>query len=152
MPTTLDRSTLYPVAEDGYRHRTARWTGETRHVKKGEWFLSGAIVEAYYASADLSNPAPIAKLTRKTADAGPTYEGWRNRATWNVALHVNNEYALYRAACDYVQRAKDAGKPVSWTGFVAFAGLAGARTADGFKFNGKALDRRELSDMLRELV
>jgi hypothetical protein len=148
----LTTETLYPVAEQGYTHRTARFTGETRPVKKGEWFLSGAIVEAYYASADLDTPAPIAKLTRKRSDAGPKYEGWRNRATWNVALHVNNEYSLYLAACDYVRQARKAGKRVSWSAFVRYAGLSGARTMDRYAYDGKALDRAELSEMLRELV
>ena len=148
----LTKDTLYPVAEDGSRHRSARWTGETRPVKKGEWFLSGAIVEAYHARADLSTPAPIAKLTRKTSDAGGEYEGWANRATWNVALYVNNEYSLYTAACDYVRRRRDAGKRVTWSGFVAYAGLTGQRTPDRFAYDGKALNRRELADILAELA
>lgn len=37
-------------------------TGEKRPPKKGEWFLSGAIVEAYYAPNDLTTPYHIARL------------------------------------------------------------------------------------------
>jgi hypothetical protein len=37
-------------------------TGEMRPPKSGEWFLSGAIVEGYRASNDLSTPFHIAKL------------------------------------------------------------------------------------------
>lgn len=42
--------------------KKAVWTGEKRPPKKGEWFLSGAIVEAYRAKADISTPMHIAKL------------------------------------------------------------------------------------------
>lgn len=37
-------------------------TGEMRPPKAGEWFLSGAIVEGYRASNDISAPYHIAKL------------------------------------------------------------------------------------------
>lgn len=41
-------------------------TGEVRPPKRGEWFLSGAIVEAYEAFGDHpdSDPRPIAKLEK----------------------------------------------------------------------------------------
>ena len=37
-------------------------TGEKRMPRKGEWFLSGAIIEAYRASNDLSGEFYIARL------------------------------------------------------------------------------------------
>lgn len=39
-------------------------TGEMRCPKKGEWFLSGAIPEAYQATNDLTQEYRIAKLVR----------------------------------------------------------------------------------------
>ena len=39
-------------------------TGEKRPPRKGEWYLSGAIVEAYRAPNDLSTPHHIARLVR----------------------------------------------------------------------------------------
>ena len=30
-----------------------------------------------------------------------TYNGWANWATWNVALWLQNDYALYSVACRY---------------------------------------------------
>lgn len=42
----------------------AVWTGEKRCPKKGEWYLSGAIIEAYRAPNDLSTPFHIARLVR----------------------------------------------------------------------------------------
>lgn len=46
------------------RHKDvfAVFSGEHRPPKKGEWFLSGAVPEAYYAPNDLSTPYYIAKL------------------------------------------------------------------------------------------
>ena len=37
-------------------------TGEMREPRKGEWFLSGAIIEAYRAQNDLASEYNIAKL------------------------------------------------------------------------------------------
>ena len=42
----------------------ARWTGEKRLPRKGEWFLSGAIIEAYQAKCDMTTPFHIARLVR----------------------------------------------------------------------------------------
>lgn len=44
------------------RNFRAYFTGETRCPKKGEWFLSGAIIEAYKAPNNLTTPYKIAKL------------------------------------------------------------------------------------------
>jgi hypothetical protein len=40
----------------------AKPTGEFRCPKKGEWYLSGAVIEAYKAPNDLSSEYHIAKL------------------------------------------------------------------------------------------
>jgi len=78
-----------------------------------------------------------------------TYEGWKNRATWNVALFINNDYGLYMAAREFMRQYKGR-KPYS--DFVRRAGLTNARTMDNFKFNGSRLCYRELNSMMRELV
>ena len=31
-----------------------------------------------------------------------TYNGWANYETWNVALYINNEYAMYQTAVEWV--------------------------------------------------
>ena len=41
-----------------------RWTGEQRPPRAGEWYLSGALIEAYRAPSDLSAPYPIAELVK----------------------------------------------------------------------------------------
>lgn len=64
---------LYRVAEEerlpaGMKRSftRARWTGEHRAPRAGEWFLSGAIVEAYRASNDLMMEYHIAELVEGT--------------------------------------------------------------------------------------
>lgn len=31
-----------------------RWNGEKRPPRKGEWFLSGSLIEAYYSPSDMT--------------------------------------------------------------------------------------------------
>jgi hypothetical protein len=67
MSEKLSRRNHYPVvggsgvtAEE--RKARAFWTGVCRAPKKGEWYLSGAIIEAYKAPNNLTIEYPIAKL------------------------------------------------------------------------------------------
>lgn len=46
------------------RNIKSKPTGEFRCPKKGEWYLSGAIVTAYKAFNDLTIPFHIAKLVK----------------------------------------------------------------------------------------
>lgn len=69
MANTVKRDGLYPIGEgeslpDGNTRANtrARATGERRRPKSGEWFLSGAIVEAYRARADMTVERQIARL------------------------------------------------------------------------------------------
>ena len=41
-------------------------TGEFRAPRRGEWFLSGAIIEAYEAKNDLTTPYHIARIVITT--------------------------------------------------------------------------------------
>ncbi len=65
----------YPLADRAYtlgRDHRAVLTGEKRAPKKGEWYLSGAIPEAYRAPNDLSTAYHILALVKvrrvRTAD------------------------------------------------------------------------------------
>lgn len=58
-PTNDDLFALGLTDKVGVR---AMATGEKRPPRKGEWYLSGAIVEAYRASNDLTSEFHIAKL------------------------------------------------------------------------------------------
>ena len=51
------------TGEPGHRLEVrAIYTGEKREPKAGEWYLSGAIAEAYHTPADLSTAYHIARL------------------------------------------------------------------------------------------
>lgn len=43
-------------------------TGEFKKPLAGEWYLSGAIVAAYYAPNDLSTPYHLARLVKVTTE------------------------------------------------------------------------------------
>jgi hypothetical protein len=68
-------SNLYPVADqvlehdpevtgDGPIQWMAKPTGDFRPPWKGEWYLSGAIIEAYQAKADMSDSYVIAEIVK----------------------------------------------------------------------------------------
>lgn len=60
----------YPVVDPlpssipNHREIRALPTGDHRRPKRGEWYLSGAIVEAYQAPNDLTTTQHIARLVR----------------------------------------------------------------------------------------
>jgi hypothetical protein len=71
-------SSLYPIADrvrendpEVTKGGPIRWmaspTGGFRPPRKGEWYLSGAIIEAYQAKADMSDPYVIVKLVKARA-------------------------------------------------------------------------------------
>jgi hypothetical protein len=86
----------------------------------------------------------------QTTKPDTTYNGWKNRQTWNVALWIGNDEGLYLMAVGYVRRRRAMGKAPTWNGF-ANAYLDG-RTPDGIAWNGVRLDRKALNEFLRELV
>lgn len=67
----------YPLAAgervEGYDHKDCRvrYTGDQRPPKKGEWFLSGAKIEAYQALWDFTVVYPIGTLVK-----GKTVTRW----------------------------------------------------------------------------
>lgn len=81
-----------------------------------------------------------------------TYNGWKNRATWNVALWVSNDEGLYRTAESYARRCHNAEHRITWHGFCDYAGLRDERTPDGFKYYSASLDMGALTDLLKEMA
>lgn len=76
------------------------------------------------------------------------YNGWKNRATWNVALWLNNDYELHQLAVEFMKGYK---KRYPYMAFIKYLGLDGQRTPDGFKWNGQKLDYKALNEMMNEL-
>ena len=60
----LKQGVFYPLGDEIWRrsHTMARWTGEKRFPKKGEWFLSGGHIEAFKAPNGISYAHYIAEL------------------------------------------------------------------------------------------
>ena len=79
-----------------------------------------------------------------------TYNGWKNYATWNVALWIGNDEGLYRAAVDYMQNVNKG--RAAYRLFVEHMGMAGERTPDRVAWLGRDLDYRRLNEMMREFA
>ena len=64
----INKATFYPLVDfhplklEYPRGLKARWIREFRTPKKGEWYLSGAIIEAYQAKRDMHSPFYIAQI------------------------------------------------------------------------------------------
>lgn len=81
-----------------------------------------------------------------------TYEGWKNRQTWNVALWLNNTYDLYMAAVKFMEKRTHPKANNHYARFIKEQGLADQRTGDNIAWLGSRLDYKALDDMMRELV
>ena len=71
-----------------------------------------------------------------------TYNGWKNRETWNVALWLGNDESLYRTARGFKHYNQLAD-------YLVDAGITA--TPDGVSFTDDALDLDALDEMLQEL-
>lgn len=78
-----------------------------------------------------------------------TYNGWKNRQTWNVALWIGNDEGLYRSAVEFTRHCE--GRNV-YARFIRAMSMDGDRTPDGIKWLGSRLDYRALNEMMRELA
>ena len=77
--------------------------------------------------------------------------GWKNRQTWNVALWIENDESLYISAVEYKQRCENRGVKPTYRGFIAWTGLFGTSTPDGYRFDSQKIDYKALSAMIRAL-
>jgi hypothetical protein len=84
-----------------------------------------------------------------TSATSKEYNGWKNRNTWNIALWINNDYALYLSACLFMKHYNGAKPYRDW---VKIAGLEGKATIDGCKYNASDLAYADLNDMMKGLV
>ena len=80
------------------------------------------------------------------------YIGWKNRHTWSVALNVQGNESLYRAAVEFVRQCRKGQVRVRWDDFTAYAGLDEAKTTEGFPFVGRGLCVAEVERMPQEQV
>ena len=79
-----------------------------------------------------------------------SYNGWKNRQTWNVSLWINNDEGLYRLAVEYMTNVNKS--RAAYKNFVKWAGLDHDRTPDNIAYISTRLDYSALNEMMRELV
>ena len=71
-----------------------------------------------------------------------TYNGWANRATWNVALWIQNDEGLYNFAkeCGSYNVFRETMREVGYT-----------ETPDQISYNDSALDVDRLNELIQDL-
>ena len=83
------------------------------------------------------------------------YNGWKNRATWSVALWINNNeqcYAHALAFMAYDRKLADLGFPIKANVYQRFVYMMGLdQTPDGYSYNDETLDIKALDKMMQEL-
>ena len=83
-----------------------------------------------------------------------SYNGWANRATWNVSLWINNEEPLYRAAVDFMKRYQPLKyqEDQPYIHFIEAMEMQKGFTGDDIHWLDSALDYDELNRMMRDLI
>ena len=79
-----------------------------------------------------------------------TYNGWKNRQTWNVSLWLNNDEGVYREAVSFMNKHPEAKHPYAL--FIKTSGRANYQTPDGIKWLSTRLDYPRLNEMMKELL
>ena len=76
-----------------------------------------------------------------------TYNGWKNHATWNVALWIGGDQGLYEFAkdCSSYEVFKDSMREMSGDSSIGY------QTPDGVAWNDSALDIAELDEYIANL-
>ena len=76
--------------------------------------------------------------------ADTSYNGWKNRETWNVALYIQNDYGFYQVARTCKTYAE-------WLEKTRALGIRGSATADGVPYLSHKISKREINEMFKEL-
>lgn len=89
-----------------------------------------------------------------------TYNGWKNRATWNISLWIGNDENVYRAAyaaIDTLHRRGTLDSVVTPSWAKAFATIAfveafnSTKTPDGYSVDDADIDWSAIADMIKDL-
>ncbi len=79
------------------------------------------------------------------------YNGWKNRATWNVALWINNDESLYNEAIEFMKR-QQKNKRQLYKRFIYGMGFEHSSTPDGIGWLSHKLSLSELNQFMKELI
>ena len=71
-----------------------------------------------------------------------SYNGWKNHATWNVALWISNDQGMYEFA-------KECGTYANFVEQMREVGIT--ETPDRVAYNDSGLDVERLDEMIRDL-
>jgi hypothetical protein len=78
-----------------------------------------------------------------------TYCGWKNYASWNVMLHIDNDYSTYQAAVEFM---KDYKGKRPYIDFCTDSGLDTQKTPDRINWISAKLDYEALNSAMWELA
>jgi hypothetical protein len=100
-------------------------------------------------------------MTETETQTSETFNGWANRETWNIALWINNDENLYRAAIEAVDTLTRSGTldiSLTPTWAKAFASVqfddvfGKPETPDGTKTTDPKIDWSAIADMFKEFA
>jgi len=75
------------------------------------------------------------------------YSGWKNYSTWNVALHIANDYVMYLEVCKFMKQYKG---DSPYREFIKLYGLEFSKTPDLIQWISTKLDYKALDEMMWE--
>ena len=86
---------------------------------------------------------------REISNEDREYSGWKNYASWNVMLWIDNDYSTYQAAVSFMQDYK--GKR-PYIDFCRDSGLDTQKTPDRINWISAKLDYEALNSAMWELA
>jgi len=97
-------------------------------------------------------------MTQNTNNNPKKYLGWKNRETWNVMLHLNNDGYIdcFRNSLEYefnnIDNVKSILKNIgTYELFIKYFNLQETKTMDGVHYLDSNLDYEELNEIISDI-